>query len=230
MKMRIAAITLLLPMAGCAHVSQDDLNTRLGSMRTELETRMDEGDERVAAQLGQRIDATEADLAALHADLVALEYDFNVRVERMEDAIRFNLPVYFGFDRADVPATGHEVLERFSRVAETWYPGARITVEGFADPSGPSDYNLRLGERRGEAVKARLVQNGVSPDRIRVVSYGEDPARLIADGMAGPGPSGWENRRVTLVIDHDGAARGVVTEQDSAAGTSPVGSPETTSP
>ncbi len=217
MKMRIAAIALLLPMAGCAHVSQDDFDTRMGSMRTDLETRMDEGDQRVATRLGLRIDATQADLAALQADLIALESDLNVRIEHMEDAVRFNLPVYFGFDRDDVPATGNEVLARFSRVAEKWYPQATITVEGFADPSGSSAYNLRLGERRGESVKARLVGNGLSAERIRVVSYGEDPARQIADGRSGPGRSGWENRRVTLVIDFDGSVNGVVTDDQSAS-------------
>lgn len=222
MKMRIAALTALLSMAGCAHVSQDDLDGRLGTMRSELETRMDEGDDRVANQLGLRIDATDADLAILRRDLVALERDFNVKIERVEGAIRFNLPIYFGFDRAEVPSTGYETLSRFSRVVERWYPQARITVEGFADPSGPSEYNLRLGERRGESVKARLVQSGVSAERIRIVSYGEDPARLIANGQSGPGRAGWENRRVTLVIDHDGALNATITQDatSSAGGTS----------
>lgn len=190
-----------LSVASCAHVNRKDLDAQLGTLRSDLVQRMDEGD----AALGRRVDLTEAAVAALHSDLAALERDFGVKVEALEDALRFDVPVHFGFDEAVVPAPGREVLARFSDVASTYYPDARITVEGFTDPAGSVDYNLKLGKRRAEAVKGYLVGQGLSAERIGVVSYGESRDRLVAEGAEGPGATGWENRRVVLVIDHAGA-------------------------
>jgi len=48
---------------------------------------------------------------------------------------------------------------------------------------------------------------------VKAVSYGEDTRRLVSDGW-GPGAAGWENRRVVLVIDHDGSPPVMATDQD----------------
>jgi peptidoglycan-associated lipoprotein len=90
-------------------------------------------------------------------------------------------------------------------VAREYYPDALITVEGFTDPSGSEEYNLRLGQRRAEAVAAYLTEmSDLTGDKLRAVSYGEDTRRLVMPEGWGPGAPGWENRRVVLVIDHDG--------------------------
>lgn len=194
------ALAVALSVASCAHVNRKDLDAQLGTLRDDLVQRMDEGD----AALGRRVDMTEAGLSALRADLDALERDFGVKVEALEEGLRFDVPVHFGFDDAEVPTPGREILVRFSGVASTYYPDARITVEGFTDPAGSVDYNLKLGMRRAEAVKGYLVGQGLSAERIGVVSYGESRDRLVAEGAEGPGTNGWENRRVVLVIDHAG--------------------------
>ena len=52
----------------------------------------------------------------------------------------------------------------------------------------------------------------MTEDRVRAVSYGEDSRRLVSNGW-GPGTvTGWENRRVVLVIDHDGEPPMMATE------------------
>jgi len=53
-------------------------------------------------------------------------------------------------------------------------PSARITLEGHADERGSRDYNLGLGERRGNAVSSALQANGGSGSQLNVVSYGEE--------------------------------------------------------
>jgi peptidoglycan-associated lipoprotein len=53
-------------------------------------------------------------------------------------------------------------------------PDARMTLEGNADERGTREYNLGLGERRGNAVSAAIVGNGASMSQITVVSYGEE--------------------------------------------------------
>jgi peptidoglycan-associated lipoprotein len=82
-------------------------------------------------------------------------------------------PVFFGLDSADLDDTGRaaasanaEVLKKYS----TWV----VTVEGHCDERGTAEYNLALGERRAVVVKTYLTSLGISPDRIRTVSYGKE--------------------------------------------------------
>ena len=82
--------------------------------------------------------------------------------EELEASLRVHVPVHFGFDQDGVELSGREVLDRFAGVANRYYPGAHLTVEGFTDPAGSAAYNLRLGQRRADAVKSYLVAQGIT--------------------------------------------------------------------
>lgn len=193
-----AALLLSLLLSGC-------MVTR-GRMRSELEqvrTEMRSGDQAVSA----RVDQLNGRVDALDRDLQALRSEFDVTVRKLEGLLAFDVPVHFDFDRAEVRGTDGPVLERFAAVVQEYYPNALVTVEGFADPAGSPEYNLRLGKTRAEAVKAYLTANGgLQPDRVRTVSYGEAANRLVVPGAKGPGAAGLQNRRVSLVIDYSGPA------------------------
>ncbi len=201
----LGVFAFALAGAGCAHVNQDELDSRLEQIRQEVQ----EGDEQNARQideLGSRVGDVESQLDALEQDLRALREDFDVTVERLESAIRFSTPVHFAYDKAEVRSQDRQVLDRFGSVVGEYYSGATITVEGFTDPAGSEAYNQKLGQRRAEAVKTYLTQSaGLTGDRIRAVSYGESPDRLIAPDAQGPGEAGMQNRRVVLVVDFTGA-------------------------
>lgn len=212
-----AAVVLVAGLSGCAHVNQEDLDSRLADLREDMSEEITQGDQQVRNDLGQRIDGVEERVDALVQDLEALERDFDATVERLETALRFNTPVHFGFDRAQIRDQDKPVLDRFSQVVREYYPDALITVEGFTDPAGSEEYNMRLGQRRAESVKSYLVsQASLEENRVRTVSYGESMTRQVADNAHGPGQEGWENRRVVLVIDHGGAAPAgaVATDQE----------------
>ena len=53
-------------------------------------------------------------------------------------------------------------------------PTLRIEIEGHTCSIGTAEYNLALGNRRATAVKDYLVSRGVTEDRLRTVSYGEE--------------------------------------------------------
>ncbi|MCG6955595.1 MAG: OmpA family protein [Gemmatimonadetes bacterium] len=189
---------------GCAHVTPKQLDASLATMRADMTQQMKAGDDKVAGDLGARMDALEGRVAALEQDLKSLHNDFDVTVQRLEGQLRFDVPVYFGFDSAEIGGDGKAVLTRFGEVAQKYYPGAAITVEGFTDASGSAAYNMRLGKRRADAVVAYLTNNGISGDQLKAVSYGENTARLVKPGEKGPGQAGWQNRRVVMVIDDAG--------------------------
>ncbi len=53
-------------------------------------------------------------------------------------------------------------------------PSSRMTLEGNADERGSREYNVGLGERRGNAVSSSVQANGGAGGQITVVSYGEE--------------------------------------------------------
>ena len=82
-------------------------------------------------------------------------------------------PVFFPLDSAELDDAGRAIATANAAVLKkygTW----GITVEGHCDERGTAEYNLALGERRAVAVKTYLSSLGVSPDRIRTVSYGKE--------------------------------------------------------
>lgn len=196
------ALTALV-VGACAHVGKDQYETEVGDLRRMIE----EGDRANADRsdgLEARLDATSRRLDDLERRLRALTTDFRefgAMVERMEASIRVHVPVYFGFDESGLRDGDRPLLERFSSVMGEYYPEAMITVEGFTDPAGSAEYNLKLGQDRADAVRTFLLDQGLDEEHVRSVSYGEDTSRLVRPDGYGPGEPGWENRRVVLVID-----------------------------
>lgn len=82
-------------------------------------------------------------------------------------------PVFFTVDSADIDETGREVASANADILKK-NPRWIITIEGHCDERGTAEYNLALGERRALAVKTFLVSLGVSPDRVRTISYGKE--------------------------------------------------------
>lgn len=202
----LAGLGLVGATSACSTVSPEEMDTGLAALRTEMMQEIEAGDEQVSEELGSRIASVEQRLSQLESELQEMEREFEVTVQRLEDAIRFDVPVYFGYDESELNPEAAAVLDRFAAVAQEYYPEALITVEGFTDPDGSEAYNQALGQRRADAVRQYLVENGsVTDERVRAVSYGEDSSRLIQPNATGPGQDGWQNRRVALVIDHQGA-------------------------
>ncbi len=75
-------------------------------------------------------------------------------------------------------------------------PEYTITIEGHADEQGTREYNLGLGARRANAAREFLVANGVSPTRIKTVSFGKERPLEICSAEACYA----KNRRSVTVI------------------------------
>jgi len=81
--------------------------------------------------------------------------------------------IYFGYDKYDIRPDQQAALQANVQ----WlmqHPNVAFTIEGHCDERGSIEYNLALGDNRANAVKAALVQGGVSADRIRTISYGKE--------------------------------------------------------
>ena len=189
-----------LAFAGCSRVKPEELAVELAKVRQDMRSEMQQGDEKVARDLNGRMDGLEQRLVSLAAELGQLNDKFDVTVERMDNAIRFDAPVFFEFADAAVRPSDHEVLDRFADVIKSHYPDVLITAEGFTDKAGTAGYNKKLGQKRAESVLDYLAAQGIDKAQLRAVSYGEDKTRLM-DAQWGPGEQGLRNRRVVLVIE-----------------------------
>jgi peptidoglycan-associated lipoprotein len=192
---------VVVATTGCARVKPEELTAELARLRQEMRTEYQEGDQEVARTLGTRMDGMDARLDAVADELDQLSETFDVTVERLEGAIRFNAPVFFTFDDATIRESDRPVLDRFADVIKSHYPDVAITAEGFTDASGNAEYNKVLGKRRADAVVSYLAsEGGLDQAQLRAVSYGEETQRLM-DEQRGPGEAGIRNRRVVLVIE-----------------------------
>jgi len=99
--------------------------------------------------------------------------------------------VYFDFDQDTLKPEFQATIACHAKYLRD-RPEARMTLEGNADERGTREYNLGLGERRGNAVLAALA---AAPGQTSVVSYGEEkPVCLDSNDDC------WaKNRRVEIV-------------------------------
>ena len=80
--------------------------------------------------------------------------------------------LHFDFDKATLTKTAREILARdVATLKEN--PGVKVQIEGHACAHGTEDYNMALGERRANAVKEYLVNEGIAAERMTTISYGE---------------------------------------------------------
>jgi outer membrane protein OmpA-like peptidoglycan-associated protein len=81
--------------------------------------------------------------------------------------------VHFDFDRYSLRAEATRVLDEAVR-AMADNPDLKIEIEGHTCSIGTAEYNLGLGEKRAQSVREYLTSRGVTADRLKTVSYGEE--------------------------------------------------------
>ena len=105
--------------------------------------------------------------------------------------------VHFAFDSAVIKKSEQSSLESVASALKS-NAGDKLLIEGNCDERGTEEYNRALGERRALAVREALAKLGVSPDRIRTLSYGKDKPVDPAHNEAA-----WsKNRRADFILLH----------------------------
>jgi outer membrane protein OmpA-like peptidoglycan-associated protein len=175
-----------------------------GALRRGLE---DERNARIAADNAQQGDiaSLRTDVASLRADLTSLRTEFGAKIAEVAQGLQFVMPVHFAYDDATVRNADMAALNRFATVAAKYYPGSKVTVEGFADPAGTIEYNLSLSQRRANAVRDYITSRGLDGSLVSSVGYGE--SRLVRPDASRNMLGAELNRRVVFVIETPGEAR-----------------------
>jgi outer membrane protein OmpA-like peptidoglycan-associated protein len=128
----------------------------------------------------------------------ALEQIEEVEVERLDEEtlrVNFDSDILFAVDSAILSADSKYTLDEFANVMRD-FPKTAILIQGHTDSTGSEEYNMKLSERRAQAVFNHLALREVGPDRMAAIGYGE--GYPVADNST---PEGRElNRRVSILV------------------------------
>ena len=98
--------------------------------------------------------------------------------------------VFFDFDQYTIRSDAVAVLEKNAELLKNTHENSSVLIEGHCDERGTEDYNLELGKRRAQAVKAYLIDLGIQETRIQIVSYGKEKPFCTESE-----PSCWQRNR-----------------------------------
>jgi peptidoglycan-associated lipoprotein len=102
--------------------------------------------------------------------LVAKKYP-GIEGEVLESALLKD--IHFEFDKYDIRPEDAAILKENAALLMK-YPKVKIQIEGHCDERGTAEYNLALGERRGNSARKYLVSLGIPENRISTISYGKE--------------------------------------------------------
>ncbi len=207
-------LAMVILFSGCA--TRDWVRDLLGKKEVEIGERVDKVSGRVDEQgvqvktlegsLGDvrgRSDAAlaKADGALGRADGAFARADgVDSRLSRLwgnrhKRKVADSMDVYFGFDQAELSDGTQTALLGLVKELQS-NPGTTVELGGFTDPKGSRDYNYQLSQRRVDAVRRFLIEQGVEITRILSVGLGPIADRGVPDE---------KKRRVTvrLMVDQD---------------------------
>jgi outer membrane protein OmpA-like peptidoglycan-associated protein len=210
----VLLLAMVILLSGCA--TRDWVRDLLGKKEVEIGERVDKVSGRVDEQgvqvktlegsLGDvrgRSDAAlaKADGAFAKADGAFAKADgVDSRLSRLwgnrhKRKVADSMDVYFGFDQAELSDGTQTALLGLVKELQS-NPGTTVELGGFTDPKGSRDYNYQLSQRRVEAVRRFLIEQGVEITRILSVGLGPLADRGVPDE---------KKRRVTvrLMVDQD---------------------------
>ena len=105
--------------------------------------------------------------------------------------------VHFDFNKANIRPGDAAVLDEAAQILKA-NPNVVVDVNGYCDAIGSEEYNLRLSDRRANAVVEYLVQQGVPASRLIPHGYGK--TNFVAPNDTPEGRA--QNRRVELVPEN----------------------------
>jgi outer membrane protein OmpA-like peptidoglycan-associated protein len=112
-----------------------------------------------------------------------------------DDRIELKQKIFFATNKATIRTVSHELLNEVAEALRQ-NPKLRVRIEGHTDSQGSASNNLKLSDDRAASVRRYLMAQGIEPERMESVGYGEE--RPIEDNRSADGREA--NRRVEFHI------------------------------
>ncbi len=195
---------LKLAAAADANRAKAESDARLAAAGAEADRLKAENDAQKLSQQAQ-LDAAAKQKAQLEADKVELRIQllrqFNAILQTRDTArgLIVNMSdVLFDTGKFSLRPLAREKLAKVAGIV-SGHPGLKLDVEGYTDNVGGDDYNQRLSEQRGSAVRDYLTAEGMAAGSVTSQGFGK--AQPVASNETASGRQ--QNRRVELVISGD---------------------------
>jgi outer membrane protein OmpA-like peptidoglycan-associated protein len=167
------------------------LDSEISAAQAEQARRLAEA-QALEAQLSRR----EAELAAAAADSLRMQLQGMTARSEARGQVMTISGEAFASGQSALRAEARENLQKVIDLINA-NPGANVLIEGHTDSQGSANLNQVLSQRRAEAVRDALIQEGVDGSRLRAVGLGKD--RPVADNGTAEGRA--RNRRVEVVVE-----------------------------
>ncbi len=103
--------------------------------------------------------------------------------------------IYFDTDKSEIRSNQVPGLNADLAILKA-YPHLFIILGGHTDERGGINYNLELSEKRANAIKNFLTNQGIDPQKITIYAYGKEFPAATGHNES----SWWQNRRVDVKI------------------------------
>ena len=109
--------------------------------------------------------------------------------------------IFFDFDKATLRPLSNVEINNLVMLMKS-NPSMKVEISGHTDSKGTDEYNQKLSEERAQAVVAKLIENGISTDRMKAKGYGKTmPVAQNKTASGKDDPNGRQlNRRVEFKI------------------------------
>lgn len=144
-----------------------------------------------------RLKELEAENATLNAKLQKINDDLQALSTKEPAAVNTSFPnieFEFGSEKLDINA--YKTLDQLAEVLIHNSSSVTLSVAGYTDYIGSSQFNKMLSLKRAKAVKEYLLTKNVQPSRISISGYGEDNPIAPNGSVIGR----QKNRRVEFII------------------------------
>ena len=180
---KFLALTFFISaVSSCAGHKFDSEDSKTEANKQQVEERTPD-----VPQEPQKFDAVDSKAAA---DVINQETQ--AAIEEVEVADR----VFFDLNSSTLSDDATKLLD----TQASWLKSdtsIKIILEGHCDERGTREYNIALGEKRADAAKKYLVDNGVTASRIKIISYGKERPAFLGDSE-----EIWsKNRRAVTVME-----------------------------
>ncbi len=179
--------------ARTAEVSKAQTQANKAQLNAEASQRQAEASQQQAAMSQQQALDAETRTSQVEAQLKELN------AKKTDRGLVITLgDVLFDTNKAELKSGGTHSLQKLAGFLKQ-YPQRNAKIEGYTDSTGNVDYNQGLSDRRANAVRASLVDMGISNDRITTHGYGQDSPVASNDTASGR----QLNRRVEIILSED---------------------------
>jgi outer membrane protein OmpA-like peptidoglycan-associated protein len=194
-------------MVGKSEAELDQRVGKVGERVVAVEGRLGEESQRVTrveGQLGETVQRlgtvetkageamTKADSAFNRADEVDNRLS-RLWTNRHKRQLVETVHVQFAFDKADLTDGAQTALLAILKELKS-NPALTVELEGYTDQTGTRDYNVGLSQRRVEAVRRYLIEQGAEMPRVHSVGLGP------VNAGASKGEDAAKQRRVTVKL------------------------------